>query len=332
MSTCLQFSELLQTFFTDRLMHQRQASPHTIASYRDTFRLLLHFAQQQTGKSPTKLTMEILTPKFVGMFLRYLEKDRAISARSRNVRLAAIRSFFRYVALSEPAWNGLAQRILGIPGKRFDRRPIAYLTRPEVEALLAAPNRTTPTGRRDYTLLLLAAQTGLRVSELTGLRCEDVTLGTGGAVRCIGKGRKERLTPLRKDVVAALRAWLRERAGDPASSLFISVRGGPLSRDGVEHLLAKYLSRAQKHCPSLTKKHVTMHVLRHSAAMDLLQRGVDRAVIALWLGHESVETTQMYLHADMAMKEAALAKTAPNKTQNRRYRPDDHLLEFLKSL
>ena len=240
MSTCLQFSQLLQTFFTDRLMNQRQASPHTIASYRDTFRLLLHFAQQQTGKSPTTLTMEILTPKFVGMFLQYLEEDRAISARSRNVRLAAIRSFFRYVALSEPAWNGLAQRILGIPGKRFDRRPIAYLTRPEVEALLAAPNRTTPTGRRDYTLLLLAAQTGLRVSELTGLRCEDITLGTGGAVRCSGKGRKERLTPLRRDVVAALRAWLRERAGDPASSLFISMRGGPLSRDAVEHLLARF--------------------------------------------------------------------------------------------
>ena len=187
MNTCRQFSELLQTFFTDRLMHQRQASPHTIASYRDTFRLLLQYVQQETGRTPTKLTMEVLTPEFVGTFLRYLEKDRAISARSRNVRLAAIRSFFRYVALTEPAWSSLAQRILAIPSKRFDRRPIEYLTRPEVEALLAAPDRTTRGGRRDYTLLLVAAQTGLRVSELTGLRCEDVRLGTGAAVRCRGQ-------------------------------------------------------------------------------------------------------------------------------------------------
>jgi len=332
MNTCRQFSELLQTFFTDRLMHQRQASPHTIASYRDTFRLLLRFAQQETGRPPAKLTMEVLTPEFVGAFLHYLEKDRAISARSRNVRLAAIRSFFRYVALTEPAWSASAQRILGIPSKRFDRRPIEYLTRPEVEALLAAPNRATWGGRRDYTLLLVAAQTGLRVSELTGLRYEDLRLGIGGAVRCRGKGRKERSTPLRKNVVAALRAWLRERAGDPTSPLFPSVRGGPLSRDGVEHLLAKHVTMARKQCPSLTKKHITMHGLRHSAAMDLLQRGVDRAVIALWLGHESVETTQVYLHADMAMKEAALAKTAPNKTSHGRYRPDDRLLAFLRSL
>ncbi|MGO9269461.1 MAG: site-specific integrase [Terriglobia bacterium] len=332
MKTQLQFPELLQTFFTDRLIHQRQASSHTIASYRDTFRLLLHFAQQQIGRPPTKLTMEDLDPRFLGVFLHYLEKDRGICARSRNVRLAAIHSFFRFVALNEPAYSALAQRVLAIPSKRFDRRPIEYLTRPEVEGLLAAPDRATWGGRRDYTLLLTAAQTGLRVSELIGLRCEDVTLGAGGSVRCRGKGRKERSTPLRKDLVAALRAWLRERAGGPTDYLFPNARGGPLSRDGVEYLLAKHVTRARKQCASLTKKHISMHVLRHSVAMDLLQHGVDRSVIALWLGHESVETTQMYLHADMMMKEEALAKTAPHKMLRGRYRPHDHLLTFLKSL
>jgi integrase/recombinase XerD len=332
MNTCLQFSELLQAFFTDRLMNQRQASPHTIASYRDTFRLLLQFVQQQTGKPPTKLTMETLDPAFLGAFLHHLEKDRGVCAHSRNVRLAAIHSFFRYVAFTEPFYSALAQRVLAIPNKRFDRRPIEYLTRAEIEALLTAPDRTAWGGRRDYVLLLVAAQTGLRISELIGLRREDVTLGTGGSVRCQGKGRKERSTPLRKEVTVALRAWLRERAGAPGDPLFPSARGGPLSRDGVEHLLAKHVATAGKQCPSLAKKYISMHVLRHSMAMDLLQHGVDRAVIALWLGHESVETTQMYFHADMVMKEEALAKTAPNKGRNGRYRPDDRLLAFLKSL
>ena len=332
MNTCLQFPELLQAFFTDRLMHQQQASPHTIASYRDAFRLLLQFAQQQTGKPPTKLAMESLDPAFLGAFLNHLEKERGICARSRNVRLAAIHSFFRYVALTEPAYSALAQRVLAIPGKRFDRRSIEYLTRAEVEALLSAPDRTTWGGRRDYTLLLVAAQTGLRISELLGLRCEDVVLGAVSSVRCRGKGRKERATPLRKDVGVALRSWLRERAGGPADSLFPSARGGPLSRDGAERLLTKHVATARKQCPSLRKKHISMHVLRHSMAMELLQQGVDCAVIALWLGHESVETTQVYLHADMAMKEEALAKTASNEARNGRYRPNDRLLAFLKSL
>ncbi len=328
----LQFPELLQAFFTDRLINQRQASSHTIASYRDSFRLLLQFAQQQIGRPPTKLTIEDLEPGFLGSFLRHLEKDRGICARSRNVRLAAIHSFFRYVALNEPAYCALAQRVLAIPSKRFDRRPIEYLTRPEVEALLAAPDRATWGGRRDYTLLLTAAQTGLRVSELIGLRCEDVALGTGGSVRCRGKGRKERSTPLRKDLLIALRAWLRERAAGPSDSLFPNARGGPLSRDGVEYLLAKHITRARKQCLSLTKKRISMHSLRHAVAMDLLQHGVDRSVIALWLGHESVETTQVYLHADMSMKEDALAKATPTKARCGRYRPHDHLLAFLKSL
>jgi integrase/recombinase XerD len=328
----LQFPELLQTFFTGRLIKQRQASSHTIASYRDTFRLLLQFAQQQIGRPPTKLTIEDLEPGFLGAFLHHLEKDRGICARSRNVRLAAIHSFFRYVALNEPAYCALAQRVLAIPSKRFDRRPIEYLTRPEVEALLAAPDRATWGGRRDYSLLLTAAQTGLRVSELIGLRCEDVALGTGGSVRCRGKGRKERSTPLRKDLLVALRAWLRERAAGPADSLFPNARGGPLSRDGVEYLLGRHAATAAQHCPSLKTKRVSPHVLRHTAAMDLLQAGVDRAVIALWLGHETLNTVQAYLHANLKLKEQALAKTAPVGAKSGRYRPDDKLLAFLKSL
>jgi integrase/recombinase XerD len=332
MNTCLQFSELLQAFFTDRLMHQRQASPNTIASYRDTFRLLLQFAQQKIGKPPTKLTMEILEPAFLGAFLTHLERDRGVCPRSRNVRLAAIHSFFRFVAFTEPSFAGLAQRVLAIPNKRFDRRPIEYLTRPEIEALLSAPDRATWGSRRDYTLLLVAAQTGLRISELIGLRCNDVVLGAGGSVRCQGKGRKERSTPLRTDVVTALRGWLRERLGGPADPLFPSARGGPLSRDGAERVLAKHVANARRQCPTLAKKRISMHVLRHSVAMDLLQEGVDRSVIALWLGHESIATTEVYLHASMAMKEKALAKATPGKTRADRYRPDDRLLAFLKSL
>lgn len=332
MKSYTQFPQLLQAFFTDRLMHQRQASPNTIASYRDTFRLLLKFAQQLIKKDPSTLAIEDLDAPFIGAFLNHLEKDRGICPRSRNVRLAAIHSFFRYVSLNEPAHSAMAQRVLAMPSKRFDRRPIEFLTRPEVDELLSAPNQATWGGRRDYTLLLTAVQTGLRVSELTGLRCEDIVLGTGAHVRCRGKGRKDRSTPLRKDAVAALRRWLRERACGPAEPLFPNARGGCLSRDGVEYILAKHVTKAGQRCPTLTKKRISEHVLRHTLAMDLLEHGVDPCVIALWLGHESVATTQMYLHANMAIKERALAKTTPNKKRIGRYRPDDHLLAFLKSL
>jgi integrase/recombinase XerD len=332
MSIYLQFPELLQAFFTDRLSHQMQASPNTIASYRDTFRLLLQFVRQQTSKPPTEVTIEVLEPAFLSSFLNYLERDRGICARSRNVRLAAIHSFFRFVAFTEPSYVALAQRVLAIPNKRFDRRPIEYLTKPEIEAPLSAPDRSTWGGRRDYALLLVATQTGLRVSELVGLRCDDVVLGVGGSIRCQGKGRKERSTPLRKDVVGTLRAWMRERLGVPTDPLFPSARGGQLSRDAAERILAKHVDSAGKQCPTLAKKHVSMHVLRHSVAMDLLHHGVDRSVIALWLGHESIETTEVYLHASMAMKEKALAKASPSKTRTDPYRPDDHLLAFLKSL
>jgi site-specific recombinase XerD len=332
MNSTARFPALLEGFFTDRLMRQRQASPHTIASYRDTFRLLLAYAQQRLHKAPSDLTMPELDTPLLGDFLEHLEQERDNSARSRNVRLAAIHSFFRYVALHEPQHSALAQRVLAMPSKRYVRRPIEFLTRVEVEALLAAPDPTHWAGRRDRALLLLAVQTGLRAAELIGLRCQDIVLGPGAHVCCQGKGRKLRCTPLRKDTVALLRGWLRERQGEPSEPAFPNARGTALSHDGLHYLLDKHLATAQRQCPSLTHKHVTPHVLRHTLAMDLLQHGVDRSVIALWLGHESVETTSMYLHADPKLKEQALARTVATSVHARRYRPEDRVMGFLRSL
>lgn len=326
------FCELLQAFFTERLMSQRNASPHTIANYRDTFRLLLGFVHRRVKKMPTALAVQELDAPFVGQFLDHLEKERNNSPRSRNVRLAAIHSFFHYVALREPSLVAVAQRVLAIPSKRFTRTPVDFLSRGEVQALLAAPDQNTWSGRRDRAWLLVAVQTGLRVSELIGLRGQDVVLGAGAHVRCTGKGRKTRCVPLRKETVLALRAWVRERGGQPTDALFPNARGTPLTRDGVEYLLAKHLVVARLACPSLKTKRVSAHVLRHTTAMDLLQNGVDRSVIALWLGHESMETTQAYLHANLQLKEQALAKTEPFTGQSRRYRPTDRLLAFLQSL
>jgi integrase/recombinase XerD len=332
MKTDADFPALLQAFFTDRLMRQRQASPHTIASYRDTFRLLLAFAEHHLKKTPSKLYIKDLDTPFIGAFLDYLEKERGSSARSRNVRLAGLHSFFRYVALHEPGMSALAQRVLAVPTKRYHRTQVQFLTRSEIDALIAAPDQSTRAGRRDRTLLLVAVQTGLRVSELIGLLCRDISFGTGAYLRCTGKGRKERCTPLRRETVAAVRAWLTERNGQPTDYLFPNARGHALSPDGVQYILAKHMATARQRCPSLEKKRITPHVLRHTAAMELLQNGVDRSVIALWLGHESMETTQMYLHADLALKEKALAKAAPLGITIRRYRPDDKLLAFLKDL
>jgi len=311
MQTETALPHLLEAYFTERLMRQRQASPHTIASYRDTFCLLLRFAQQRLHKTPSALSLEDLDAPFLGAFLEHLERDRGNSASSRNARLAAIHSFLHYVALHAPQCGAVIQRGLAIPSKRAEQTQIAFLTRPEIAALLAAPDQATWRGRRDRTLLLLAIQTGLRVSELTGLCCQDVVLGTGAHVRCDGKGRKERCTPLRQETLVAVRRWLRERQGTPMDPVFPTARDGALSRDAVESLLAKHLVTARQHCASLQHKRVSPHVLRHTAAMDLLQHGVDRSVIALWLGHESVETTQMYLHANLQLKQAALARTAP---------------------
>jgi site-specific recombinase XerD len=332
MTTTIAFPTLLETFFTDRLLRQKRVSPHTIASYRDTFSLLLRFTQQRLGKAPSALTLEDLDAPVVSAFLDDLEQVRGTSARSRNVRLAAIHSFFHYAALRAPSHSGLIQRVLAIPSKRYDRTPIAFLTGGEIEALLAAPDQHTWAGRRDRTLLLLAVQTGLRVSELSGLCWQDITLGTGAHVRCQGKGRKERCTPLRKDVITALRAWQREQQSRPAAPVFPSTRGGPLGRDGVAYLLAKHVRAAEQQCPSLHGKRISPHVLRHSAAMTLLHSGVDCAMIALWLGHESMDTTQMYLHASLELKQQALDKTTPVNGRPGRYHPDDDLLAFLKSL
>ena len=332
MKTEPSFAALLQAYFTERLVGQRNASPHTIASHRDTFRLLLGFAQKALKKDPTALALSDLDAPFIGRFLHHVEKDRGNQPQTRNVRLAAIHSFFHYVALEEPSLGALAQRVLAIPSKRHKTRPVDFLTRDEIDALVAVPDQSAWAGRRDRTLLLVAAQTGLRASELIGLRCQDVVLGTGAHVRCLGKGRKERGTPLRKDAVAALHQWLPERNGQPSDVVFPNAQGSPLSRDGLEYLLAKHLAIARSTCPSLKAKRVSPHVLRHSAAMDLLQHGVDRSVIALWLGHESMETTQVYLHANLALKEEALAKTNPLKGRPGRYRPGDKLLTFLQDL
>jgi integrase/recombinase XerD len=304
----------------------------TYTSYRDTVRLLLQYAQQQLQKAPCDLTMPEPDTPLLATFLEHLEQQRHNSTRSRNVRLAAIHSFFRYVVLHEPQHSALAQRVLAMPSKRHIRRLIEFLTRDEVEALLAAPDQATWTGRRDRALLLLAVQTGLRASELLGLRRQDIVLGRGAHVRRLGKGRKFRCTPLRADTVTVSRSWLRERQGEPGDPAFPTIRGTALSHDALQYLLAKHVATARRQCTSLIRKRVTPHVLRHTAAMDLLQNGADRSTIALFLGHESIETTTIYLHVDPTLKEQALAKTVPTNLRSRRYRPGDRILAFLKSL
>jgi site-specific recombinase XerD len=322
----------LQAFFTDRLARQRQASPHTIAAYRDTWRLLLSYAATQAGRQPSQLEITDLDAPLIGTFLDHLERERGNSPRTRNARLAAVHSLFRYAALRHPEHAEVIARVLAIPPKRFDKALVTWLTEPELAALLAAPDRSTWAGRRDHALLLLAAQTGLRVSELTGLAIGDIHLGTGAHVSCTGKGRKQRITPLTTGTVAVLRAWLAERSGYPGQPLFPNRVGGRLSRDAVEHRLAKHTAAAAARRPSLNAKRVTAHTLRHTAAMRLLHAGTDTSVIALWMGHEQAETTQIYLHADLALKERALARTKPPDTRPGRYRPPDKLLAFLEAL
>lgn len=332
MSAVPSFAGLLEGFFTQRLMQQRRASAHTIASYRDTFRLLLQFAQQRLGKAPSHLALEDVDAPLVLAFLDEIEQRRGVTARTRNLRLTAIHSFFRYAAFESPEHSALIQRVLAIPSKRFTARLVQFLTRAEVDALLAAPDQRTWAGRRDHALVLLAVQTGLRLSELTGLQRDDLSLGVGAHVRVIGKGRKERCTPLSKSTRSVLTAWLHEPPIVPGQPLFPNARGGRLSSHGVHYLLAKHVATAAEGCPSLKRKRVTPHVLRHTTAMDLLQAGVEQAVIALWLGHESIETTQIYFDANLALKEQVLAKAAPPGGTPGRYRPGDKLLAFLNSL
>jgi integrase/recombinase XerD len=324
---------LIGRYFTQRLMGQRNVSANTIASYRDTFRLLFLFAQQRLRKPPSALVLDDLDAPLIGAFLADLEAKRGAGMRTRNLRLTAIRSFFRFLSFEEPAHSAMIQRVLAIPSKRHDKRDVNFLTRREIEAILAAPDQTTWLGRRDHTLLLVAAQTGLRLSELTSLDRDAVHLGAGAHVRCTGKGRKERCTPLTALAQHAVRSWLKEPPRKATAALFPNVHGGHLSADSVQSLLAKHVSAATKKCRSLASKRVSPHVLRHTAAMELLQAGVDCSVIALWLGHESIETTQTYLHAYLELKEKALAKLKPYQRGKRtRFRANDRLLDFLEAL
>ena len=322
----------LQAFFTERLVRQRQASTHTVAAYRDTMRLLVRFAAKRRGVEPSKLDVSDLDATVISAFLDHREHDCHNSIRTRNARLAAIRSLFRFAALRHPEHAASIARVLAIPPKRFERRLVTYLSDSEVDALLTAPRRSTWTGRRDNALLALAVQTGLRASELIALRRTDIHLGVGPHLSCFGKGRKQRITPLTAAVAAVLRSWLDEPPRHETSPVFSTRTGTPLSRDALERRLRTYVAIAVQTCPSLRQKTITLHVLRHTAAMRLLHAGVDTSVIALWLGHEHVETTQVYLHADLALKERALARTTPAHTPPGRYRPPDTLLAFLEAL
>jgi len=323
----------IQAFFTDRLMRQRHASPHTVAAYRDTFCLLFSYVADVGGKTPAQLDWADIDAVKIGAFLHHLEAVRGNSVRTRNARLSAIHSFFAFAALRHPEQADLIQRVLAIPEKRFDAALVCYLTRPEVNALLTSPDRSTWTGQRDHTLMLLAVQTGLRVSELAALRVQDVELGSGAHVRCWGKGRKERCTPLTKETVEVLRLWIRRCQGRPEDPLFPS-RGSDrqLTRSAIWRLITKHASAASQNCPSLAQKDPTPHTLRHTCAMRLLESGIDIATIALWLGHSSLQSTNIYVHADMALKERALARTTPAHARPGRYRPRDKLLAFLQAL
>lgn len=332
MKPTVSFQALLQRFFSDRLIQQRQASAHTISSYRDTFRLLLRFAHKRLHKTPDQLIFEDIDALLVAAFLNDLEKTRDISARTRNLRLTAIRSFFRYAAFEAPAYSAQIQRVLAMHGKRHNRTLIRFLTRPEVDALLAAPDQSTWYGRRDHALLLLAVETGLRVSEISGLTREKITVTAGAHVDVTGKGRKQRVTPFCKRTARVLRGWANEPIKCNAAALFPNAKGGHLSSDAIQRLVKKYTTIASRKCPSLQKKHVTPHVLRRTAAMELLQAGTDPFNIALWMGHESVQTTQIYLDANLELKEKVLAKVRPHNSKAGRYRPGSDLTAFLTSL
>jgi site-specific recombinase XerD len=322
----------MQAYFTDRLIAQRGASHNTIAAYCLTFRLLLQFAVKRTGTKPSELDIGQLDAPLIAAFLTHLEKARGNSIRTRNHRLAAIHSLFAYLALHHPEHAASIQRVLAIPHKRTERNLVTYLTEAEVDALLAACDQTTWTGRRDHAMFALTIQTGLRISELADLTCQDVTLSTGANVHCVGKGRKERRTPLVPATRRVLKAWLKERVGAPTDPLFPTTTGKHLSRDAIERRLARHRAIAAERCPSIKTKHVTMHTLRHTAAMRLLLAGNDVTVIALWLGHEQISTTNVYLHADMTHKQQAIDRAQPLDAKPGRYQPPDPLLRFLEDL
>ena len=330
--TTIHLPALVQRFFTQRLLEQQGVSPYTIASYRDTFRLLLKFVTNQAKRPPSKLTIEELGPEVIEKFLQYLERDRGNTVRTRNTRLAALHAFFLFVSIQEPTLGLQCQRILAIPTKRYEQATVEFLTENEATAVIAAPDTQTWIGSRDRALLLLAFQTGLRNSEIRSLKRQDLVFGTGAHVRCFGKGRKMRCTPLRPDVVTIMKDWLGHHPSKDTDPVFPSLRGGHMSSDALQKLVARHVATASVKCQSLKEKKVTPHTLRHAAAMSLLIHGVDLSVIALWLGHESTETTQIYLHADMGLKEKALAHTSPSGVAPARYKPTDSLLSFLEHL
>ena len=323
----------IQAFFTDRLAGQLQASPRTIASYRDTLRLLLAYTQQQTGKTPSALDWDDLDEQLISGFLEHLETARGNVAKTRNLRLTAIRSLFTFASLRHPEHAHTIARVLAIPPKRHQQRTITYLSAPEAAALIDAPDPARWEGRRDRTLLTLAIYTGLRVSELAGLNCGDITLGTGASVRCRhSKGRKQRAVPLITPVRPLLTAWLAERTGRTSDPLFPTRTGRRLSTDAIAQRVSTHAATAATNCPSLRGKHLHPHALRHSCAMSLLQAGVDTTVISLWLGHADVRSTDPYIHADMTIKEKALALVTPPNVKPGRYKPPDTLLAFLEDL
>jgi integrase/recombinase XerD len=323
----------LQSFFTYYLIDQRGASAHTIAAYRDTMRLLLDYTLRRTGIAPSSLDINHLNADLVADFLTHLEHDRGNSIRTRNARLAAIHSLFAHAALRHPEHIDLIARVLAIPAKRTHHAVITYLTEPEVTALLAAPDRTTWTGRRDHLLLLVMITTGLRVSELTGLTRADTATSPGAHVLCHGKGRKDRITPIDAVTTAALAAWLTENPGEQGDPLLVA-RGTrrKMTTDAVAQRVAVHTTTATASCPALAGRTITPHVLRHTTAMRMLAAGIDITTIALWLGHESPESTRPYLHADLALKQRALDRTAPPNTTPGRYTPPDALLAFLEAL
>jgi integrase/recombinase XerD len=326
------FAQLLQDFFLRRLMQQRGVSVRTVESYRDAFELLLGFVEQRTGKSPSALQLADLDAPLVLDFLDHLETGRGNTTRTRNARLAAIHSFMRYAAVRDPASLPITGRVLAIPAKRFDRPVLGYLTREQIAAILAAPDRGTWSGHRDQVLLATTYNTGARVSEITNLRVRDVLLDRNTAVHLHGKGRRQRVIPLWKNTATQLRGWLNRIDSGPDAPVFPNRTGAPLTRSGIRDRLDRAVAVAEQHCPSLHGQHVTPHTLRHSTAMHLLQSGTDLAVIALWLGHSSPAVTHQYLEADLAAKQAVLQHlTDPSPTPTR-FHPSDRLLAFLEDL
>jgi site-specific recombinase XerD len=327
------FSKLVQSFFAEHLVQQRALSPRTVAAYRDTFRLLLTFAEKTTGKSPTRIRLADINAKLVLAFLAHLEKVRKNAARSRNARLAAIRSFLKYTTHHDVAALETIQQVMAIPMKRFDRPMLGFLSRDEMQAILEAPDTRSWTGQRDRVLFAVLYNTGARVSEIINVCAKDAILDTSPSIHILGKGRKQRTVPLWRSTVTQLRAWKRRLGAiSPDAPLFPNRDGVLMTRSNVRQRLEAAIQVAAEKHPQLLKRVISPHTFRHTTAMHLLQSGVDITVIALWLGHESPATTHIYVEADLAMKERALGKLRAPKTKSVRYRPPDQLLQFLQNL